>query len=208
MTTNEDLPGTWGACRFCGVAAPAGSVRCPICGAERPLSAKEVRTAPRALRRRLKLTGFLRTMIVVVVVVGLAYAIISAVLQGPPVLVGDPLTTQGVYTLGPGNLTMISGEITGGDYVIGNYTSIHPLGTNIALAVYNSSAWAAVQSGGTATPVWSPPPSPGGRIVFSAPVTDTFYFVFSNPYPVSSHLTIEVYVTTVYESNVGNDGFG
>ena len=208
MATNEDAPGTWGACRFCGVAAPTGALRCPICGAEHPLSAKEVRTAPRSVRRRLRLIGFLRAFIVVVVVVGLAYALISAVVQGPPVLVGDPLTTQGTYTLGPGNLTMISGEITGGDYVIGNYSSVHPLGTNIALAVYNSSAWATIQSGGAATPVWSPPVSSAGRIVYSAPVTDTYYFVFSNPYPVSSHLTVEVYVTTTYESNVGGDGFG
>jgi len=208
VATNEDAPGTWGACRFCGVAAPTGALRCPICGAEHPLSAKEVRTAPRSVRRRLRLIGFLRAFIVVVVVVGLAYALISAVVQGPPVLVGDPLTTQGTYTLGPGNLTMISGEITGGDYVIGNYSSVHPLGTNIALAVYNSSAWATIQSGGAATPVWSPPVSSAGRIVYSAPVTDTYYFVFSNPYPVSSHLTVEVYVTTTYESNVGGDGFG
>ena len=140
--------------------------------------------------------------------VGLAYAIVSAVVEGPPVLVGDPLTTQGAYTIGPGNLTSISGEITGGDYVIGNYSSIQPVGTNIGLSVYNSSGWATFQSGGAATPAWSPPPSPGGRIVYSAPVTDTYYFVFSNPYPVSSHLTVEVYVTTTYESNVGGDGFG
>jgi hypothetical protein len=205
---NEDAPGTWGACRTCGVAAPEGAPRCPICGAERPLSAKEVRTAPRSLRRRLRLTGFLRTVVVVVVVVGLAYALISAVVEGPPVLVGDPLTTEGAFTIAPGNSTLISGEITGGDYVIGNYTSIHPIGTNIALAVYNSSEWDALRSGGTPAPEWSPPPSPGGRIVYSAPVTDTYYFVFSNPYPVSSHLTVEVYVTTTYESNVGGDGFG
>jgi hypothetical protein len=208
VTPNEDAPGTWGACRTCGVATPEGALRCPICGAERPLSANEVRSAPRPLRRRLRLTGFLRTAVVVVVVVGLAYALISAVVEGPPVLVGDPLTTQGTYTIGPGNFTVISGEITGGDYVLGNYTSIHPVGTNTSLAVYNSSAWVTFRAGGVPTPAWSPPPSPGGRIVYSAPVTDTYYFVFSNPYPESSHLTIEVYVTTTYESNVGDDGFG
>jgi hypothetical protein len=167
-----------------------------------------VRNAPRPLRRRLRITGFLRTLIVVAVVVGLAYAIVSAVFQGPPVLVGDPLSTQGAYTIGPGNSTAISGEITGGDYVIGNYSSIHPAGTNVALAVYNSSAWGELEAGGTPAPVWSPPPSSSGRIVYSAPVTDTYYFVFSNPYPASSHLTVEVYVTTTYESNVAGDGFG
>ena len=207
MVSNEDAPGTWGACRFCGVATPAGAAKCPICGTERPLSAEEVRTAPRSLRRRLKLTGLLRTVIVVAVIAGLAYAIISAELQGPPVLTGDPLTTAGTYVIGPGNYTLISGEITGGDYVIGNFTSLSPVGTNIAVSVFNSSGWDAFAVHTPATPVWSLPATYDGRIVYSAPVTDNYYFVFENPYPVASHLTITVYITTEYESNVGDDGF-
>jgi hypothetical protein len=208
VAPNEDAPGTWGACRFCGVAAPEGATKCPICGADHPLSAKEVRTASPSLRRRLKLTGFLRTVIVVAAVGGLAYAIVSAELAGPPVLTGDPLTTQGTYVIGPGNFTLISGEITGGDYVVGNFTSIDPVGTNVALFVYNTSGWDAFANHSAATPTWSLPSTYDGRLVYSAPVTDTYYFVFENPYSVASHLTITVYITTEYESNVGDDGFG
>lgn len=208
MTEKPDAPGTWGTCRFCGVAAPYGASKCPECGAEHPLSPAELRSAPKPLRRRLQFTGFLRTFVVVVVVAGLAYATISAVLQGPPVLTGDPLTTQGGYLVGPGNHTEISGEITGGDYVVGNYSSFDPIGTDIAFVIYNSSEFSSFANGDHPTPTYSGGTVDSGRIVYSAPVTDTYYFVFINPYPVSSHLTIGIYIATEYESNVGNDGFG
>lgn len=208
MSGNEDAPGTWGACRFCGVAAPEGATKCPICGAESPLSAKEVETAPPTVRRRLRLTGFLRSAIVVAVVAGLGYAIVSAELQGPPSSTGDPLTTAGTYVIGPGNYTLIWGEITGGDYVVGNFTSVDPVGTSIALSVYNTSGWDAFVNHAPTAPVWSLPSTYDGRIVYSPLVTDYYYFVFENPYPLSSHLTVTVYITTEYESNVGDDGFG
>jgi hypothetical protein len=200
-------PGTWGACRFCGVAVPAGASHCEICGADRPLSAAEIPGAPRAVRRRLKLAGWLRSTIVVVVIAGLTYAIVSAELAGPPVLTGDPLTTAGTYDLAPGNYTYLSGEINGGDYVLGNFTSIDPAGTEIALAVYNTSGWDVFAAHGAATPVWTLPATYDGRIIYSPLVTDTYYFVFSNPYAASTHLSIEVYITTTYESNSGDDGF-
>jgi hypothetical protein len=207
VAETEPAPGTWGACRFCGVAVPAGATKCEICGADRPLSAAEIPNAPRSVRRRLKVTGFLRSVIVVVVIAGLAYAIISAELSGPPVLTGDPLTTAGTYTLGPGNFTVLSGEINGGDYVLGNFTSVNPAGTNISLSVYNTSGWAAFAAHSPATPVWTLPSTYDGRIIYSPLVTDNYYFVFENLYPVSSHLTVQVYITTTYESNSGDDGF-
>ena len=49
--------------------------------------------------------------------------------------------------------------------------------------------------------------TPAAEIVYSAPYTDYFAFVFENPYPVASHLNVTVYVATEYESNVGDDGF-
>jgi hypothetical protein len=206
-----DLPpsrATWGACRFCGVAVPPGASKCPICGEDAPLSAAEIPTAPKKLRRRLVMTGAFRTVIVVGVSLALAYSMIAAVLAGPPVA-ADPLTTSGMYVLGPGNTTVISGEITGGDFVLGNFTAVNPPGVNVTLAVYNSTQWTALVSGGLpGTPQWSPTPGPAVRIIYSAPVTDTFYFVFGNPYPVASHITIDVYIVTEYESNVGDDGFG
>ena len=90
---------------------------------------------------------------------GLAYAVISAELSGPPNLVGDPLTTVGTYTLGPGNFTVIYGDITGGDFVTGNFTAVHPLGVNIGLAVYNSSEYVEFSDGGTPTPLYTVGPT-------------------------------------------------
>jgi hypothetical protein len=198
---------TWGACRFCGVAVEPGARACGICGAANPLSAAELRTVQGPTRTRIRLTGLMRTLIVVGVSVGLAVSLITLVLQGPPV-VGDPLTTTGTYTIGPGNFTIISGEITGGDFVIGNFTATDPVGTDLEVTVYNSTEAAAFLAGQPSTSVWTLAPTSDGRIIYSAPYTDTFSFVFSNPYPVSSHLTIEAYIATNYESNVGDDGFG
>jgi len=155
-----------------------------------------------------RFTGWLRTLVVVGVVGALAYATLSAVLQGPPVLTGDPLTTHAGYWVGPGNYTEISGEITGGDYVIGNYSSFDPVGMEVEFVVYNSSEWSSFVAGGHPSPVYSVSTAFSGRIVYSAPVTDNYYFVFSNPYPSSSHLTFGIYVATEYESNVGDDGLG
>jgi hypothetical protein len=200
--------GTWGYCRFCGVAVAPGAIKCGICGAADPIAASALPTESRRIRRRVKLTGAFRTVIVLAVVIGLAYALISAVVQGPPV-VADPLTTAASYFLGPGNYTVISGNITGGDYVIGNWTSVNPPGIQIGIAVYNSSQWGWFTGGsGSQGNQWNSTPGASGRIIFSAPYTDMYYFVVTNLMPTSSHINVSVYVTTEYESNVGDDGFG
>jgi hypothetical protein len=206
VTDPDTTAATWGACRFCGVAVPAGANACPICGADRPIPAAEIAHAPRGVRRRIRLAAAFRTLIVVGVAVLLAYTLITLVLSGPPNVV-DPLTTVGTYAIGPGNYTVISGNITGGDFVVGNYTSLTPPGIDIGVAVYNSSQWQWFTTGSGAPGVqWNNTPTYDGRIIFSAPYTDMYYFVFSNPLPPSSHLTVAVYVTTEYESNVGDDG--
>ena len=208
MSANDGPSGgDWGICRFCGVAVAPGAAVCGICGAAHPLSAAEAENPPPKVRRWLRLTGAFRTLIVVAVVVGLTYAILSSVLSGPPVLVGDPLTTAGTYTIAPGNYTVIFGAITGGDYVTGNYTTVDPAGVNIGLAVYNTSEWNEFVAGGTPSPLYSLTPTYATNLVYSPLVTDNYFFVFTNPYPVSSHLTIEVYIATLYNSNVANDGF-
>ena len=197
----------WGICRFCGVAVAPGATNCGICGADHPLSAAEAANPPAKVRRWLRLTGALRTIIIVTVVLGLAYAILSAELSGPPNLTSDPLTTAGTYTIGPGNYTVIFGDITGGDYVTGNFTAVAPAGVNIGLAVYNSSTWNAFHMGGTPTPLYSVGPTYNAQLVYSPIVTDTYYFVFTNPYSPSSGLTVGVYIATLYNANVANDGF-
>jgi hypothetical protein len=198
---------SWGACRFCGVAVPPGATKCEICGAANPLSAEELKSVQGPVRRRIQLTGALRSLIVIAVAVGLAVSLITLVIQGPP-NVSDPLTTAGSYAIGAGNFTVIAGEITGGDFVIGNFTSTDPVGTDLVLNVYNSTEMANYLSGLPAQSSYTLSPSANGRIVFSAPYTDVFSFVFLNPYPQSSHLTIEAYIATNYESNVADDGFG
>jgi hypothetical protein len=195
----------WGMCQFCGVAVEPGAKRCAICGAPDPLSAAQLPTAPRPIRRRLQVTGLFRSVIVVAVVLGLTYSMVSLLLAGPPV-VADPLTTSGSYLIGPGNFTVISGEITGGDFVVGNYTTVDPVGTNLVVSVYNSTQWVQFETGQDPVPQWTNTPGPTGQIVYSAPYTDNFFFVFTNPYPPASHLAVTAYIVTEYESNVGDDG--
>jgi hypothetical protein len=206
MTDPAGTETEWGACRFCGVAVPPGASTCGICGSSHPIPAGEIATAPKPVRRRIRLTATLRTVIVVTVAVGLAYTLIAAVIAGPPV-VPDPLTTSGTSSLAPGNFTVISGNITGGDYVQGNFTSIDPPGIDISVAVYNSSEWSWFQNGtGTPGNQWNNTPSWHGAVIFAAPYTDIYYFVFTNVLPPSSGITVEVYIATEYESDVVEDG--
>jgi hypothetical protein len=198
---------TWGACRFCAVAVPPSATTCPICGAPDPIRASEMATVSRSQRWRLRATGVFRSLIVVAVSLGLAYLMITLVLGGPPV-VADPLTTNGLYALGPGNFTVIEGEITGGDFIIGNFSTSNPVGLNLELAVYNSTQIPQFLNGLSPVPLYTLGPTTAGHIVFSAPYTDDYSFVFTNPYPAASHLAFVAQISTTYESNVGDDGFG
>ncbi len=141
--------------------------------------------------------------------IALAYAVIDAVVTGPPV-VADPLDTSGSYAVPVGSTAIFAGNITGGDYIVGNFTSVLPSEANVTMATYTTSVWYASLANGTAlgSPLWTTPSEGSGRIVFSPEVTGNYTFVLTNGYPTSSHLVITVYVTTQYESNVGDDGFG
>ncbi len=198
---------TWGMCRSCGAAAAPNATRCALCGADRPVSADRLADAPKGVRRRWRLTRAFRAAAVIGVVVALGAALIPPALSGPPAA-PDPLTTAAAYRLGPGNSAVITGEITGGDYILGNYSTIQPYGSSVLLGVYNSTEWARFAAHDPALPTWSLPAQPSGRIVFSASYSDTYAFVVTNPYPVSSGVNVTVYVVTQYESNVANDGFG
>jgi len=201
------VPGTWGSCAFCGVAVAPGASKCEICGAERPVAAGRLASAPVSVRRRIRWTAALRTLLVVGVAVGLAYTIVDAEITGPP-NVPDPLTTAGVHTIAPGQEYVLAGNITGGDYIVGNYTTIDPAGLSLAVAVYNQSNYDLLSAGQPSESSWSAGASPAGRIIFSAPYTDMYYFVFTNPYEPPSPLNVTAYITTEYESNVGDGGFG
>jgi len=204
----QSVPGSvWGSCRYCGTAVAPGARLCGLCGADRPVPAADLPAAPVAVRRRISFFNVLRMVVMVGVAIALAWALIDAAVTGPP-SVTDPLTTSGTYTVGPGAQPILSGNVTGGDYVIGNFTSVQPYEANVTISAYNLSGWTDWVENGTATPVWSTPSEGSGRIVFTAAYTDTYTFVVTNAYPASSHISIRVYVATQYESNVGDDGFG
>ena len=141
------------------------------------------------------------------VCVALAWALLDAAFTGQP-SVPDPLTTTGTYTVAPGTYAFLAGNVTGGDYIAGNFTTVVPYGANVSVSVYNSTTWTSVLVNGTGSPLWSSPSAGSGRIVFSALVTGNYTFVLTNPYPASSHFDLTVYVATKYYSNVGDDGMG
>jgi len=197
----------WGSCRYCGTAVAPGAPACGLCGAEGPVPSAALPSAPVAVRRRIMLFNWFRAILIVGIAIALAWALIDAVAAGPP-NVADPLTTTGFYSVPSGSVPILVGEVTGGDYVVGNFTTVTPYEAAVTLSVYNSTTWDNLVVNGTGSPVWSTPSEGSGRIVFTAQVTETYTFVLTNDYPVSSHVTLKVYVATEYESNVGDDGFG
>lgn len=191
----------WKTCRVCGDAVPPEAAQCPTCGAPGALAPSEVAGLPRRTRWRVVSTRGLRALVVVAVVVGIGYFLISAVWTGPASF-PDPLTTQGSYTLAAGRYVALVGDITGEDYIVGNYSVQFPPGTLLGFAVYNSTEFSAFRAGANATASWTIAPQTTGRIVFAAPYTDSFALVFTNPYPASSGISVTFYETTTYESNV------
>lgn len=193
----------WGTCVYCGDAVPPHSPKCPICGAEGPLRPAEETAAPRRTRRRVAALRGLRAFIVVLAVIAIAYLVVSPVFTGPPVI-ADPLTTSGSYVMGPGNTTILAGEITGADYVLGNFTVLDPYGTSIGLVVLNTTEYLSYRAGFPTANQSFVAPTMSGRFYFAAPYTDTFYLVFYNPYPAASGLILTAYIATVYTPNVNS----
>lgn len=198
--------GVWGSCPSCAGAVPPGATVCPECAADGAVPAGKLPAAPASTRHRFLAMRVLRVIALVAGVSVIAWAMITPALSGPP-NVSDPLTTHGMYAIAPGGSTVLSGNITGGDYVVGNFTTVNPSGTSLSVAVYNSTEWAAWQDGEEASAAWDLSPTDSGRIVFSPLYTDMFYFVFTNPYPTSSGINITAYIVTEYESNVAAGGF-
>jgi len=194
-------PKAWGNCRFCAVAVPADAKICPICGTDHPIRSGEMAQEPRRTRQRVRWLHFGRALVVAVGVIALTYVLASVVIQGQPVT-PDPLTTSGTMAIAPGNFSVLSGEISGEDYVIGNFTVLTPPGALLGMTVYNESQYADFLHGLSTPDQLNMTPTANGRIIFSAPYTSNFYFVFTNGYPAASHLTLVVYYTTQYNTNV------
>ena len=190
----------WGTCRLCGDAVPAGAAECPTCA-----QSTTAALPTKMLRRRsgpwLKLVQSVRVLLVLGVVVGLSIVLLQAVWSGPPSY-PDPLTTQGTHLVPAGNISYLSGSITGEDYITGNYTVLSPVGANVTFAVYNVTEFIAFYHHEVAQPQLLIHGHSSGRIVFAAPYTDTFFFVWENPFPASTGLNENVYVVTTYETNV------
>ncbi len=193
--------GRWGNCRFCGVAVPPQSATCPICGADGPIRAGAATTVSRSVRRRVRALHFGRVLVVVVGALLLTYTLLTTVLAGPP-NVPDPLTTSGTMRIPAGNYTVLSGEIDGEDYILGNFTVMNPPGLLLELTVYNSSEYVAFLNGGDPAHQYAIAPAPSGRIIFSPLYTDDYFFVFSTPYPAGTSLVVTAYVATSYNTNV------
>ena len=130
----------WGSCRYCGTAVAPGAPACGLCGAEGPVPAAAFRSAPVAVRRRIRLFNWFRAILIVGIAIALAWALIDAVASGPP-NVADPLTTTGFYSVPSGSVPILVGEVTGGDYVVGNFTTVTPYEAAVTLSVYNSTTW-------------------------------------------------------------------
>ncbi|MFG1530598.1 MAG: hypothetical protein AAFA34_04930 [Thermoplasmata archaeon] len=194
-------PKAWGNCRFCAVAVPADAQICPICGTDHPIRSGEMGQEPRRTRQRVRFLHFGRALIVAVGIIALTYVLATVVIQGQPAT-PDPLTTSGTMTIAPGNFSVLSGEISGEDYVIGNFTVMTPPGALLGMTVYNESQYASFLRGVATSDQMNITPTSDGRIIFSAPYTSNFYFVFTNGYPSSSGLTLVVYYTTQYNTNV------
>ncbi|MCI4339672.1 MAG: hypothetical protein L3J73_00165, partial [Thermoplasmata archaeon] len=97
----------WRTCRVCGGAVPGDQRICPTCGQTTSVATDQIAKLPTGARRRVRAVQVARSLIVIGVAVGLAYALISAVWSGPPTF-ADPLTTRGTYTIAPGNFTYLS----------------------------------------------------------------------------------------------------
>lgn len=207
MSATEAPPSTpYGSCAYCGDAVPPGADRCPICGSPRVVPAGT--RPPRNVRRRLWLLGAARLLIIMGVIVGLGFLVATQAFTGAPTI-ADPLTHSGTYVIDPGNFTILAGEISGEDYVTGNFTVLAPAGGALNVVVYNTSEFMAFQNGTpTENQTWAETseseclPYCGAPIGFAAPYTDTFYFVFFNPYPPTSPYTEIVYISTEYYTNV------
>lgn len=200
MPEASPVPG-FGTCRRCGDAVPPGATRCPICGEGDPIRAGQEATLTGAARRRYRVLRWGRTIVVVGVVVLLAALMVQAAVTPAPVA-ANPLSQTSVLSIPAGKFAFIQGWITGADYIQGNYTVLNPPGALLGFAIYNSTEFPEFDRGLNVTPMDSNAPASSGLIVYAALYSDTYTFVWQNQYPSSSNLTLKVYVTTAYETNV------
>ncbi|MCI4363765.1 MAG: hypothetical protein L3K13_05620 [Thermoplasmata archaeon] len=194
-------PLTWGTCATCGDATPPGALTCPTCGKADPTRTRSSATGTPQLRRRLALHKWLRVIVVVGIAGGLTVVMVQAAFTGPP-QVADPLSGTWSYSVAPGQYAVLSGQIVGEDYIIGNYTVVSPPGALAVFSVFNSSEFTAFAEHRASSSAQPPLNESASRIVFNAPYSDTYYFVWQNPYAPSTGIHETLYASTQYQSNV------
>jgi hypothetical protein len=197
----EPASADWGTCPTCGDAMPPGVKACPTCGKEISAAPPKEGAPLKSFRRRLKMHRTLRIVLVSAVAVGLAGVMVLAIFQGPPVA-ADPLTGTWVFTIQPGSYQEFFGAITGGDYIAGNFTVMNPPGALVTFLVFNSTDFPVFNAGRPTGTAYANAPVSSGIVDFSPVVTDSYYFVWQNNYPLASHIVLKVYVSTEYMSNV------
>lgn len=196
----SDPAGSWGTCAFCGDPFPPGGSACPTCGYAKSVAGGGVKALSKPERFHLRFVQGIRAAIIVGAIVGLSYLMVSAAIS-PAAPAADPLTTSGPWTIGPANFTAISGDITGDDYIVGNYTVMGPVGGTVDLLIFNDTEFGQFVAHRTAASLYNVSGDASARLVFSAPYTDNFHLVWVNPYGAGSGITLRVYIVTNYESN-------
>ncbi len=193
----------WTSCAFCGDAAPPTAKICPTCGQPQGTPAERAALAKsRPGRRRATLLRWLRILVVVGIAGGIGYAIIAAEIAGPTTY-PDALTGSWTLSVHPGGWGLIAGNITGEDYIVGNFSVEAPVAADVIVLIFNSTEFGVFfqhEAAQTVVPAYTNVTS--SRLVFAAPYTDEFFFVFENPYPTAANITERLYVTTTYETNV------
>jgi hypothetical protein len=185
----------------CGDAVPPTAVQCPTCGASDPIRPGQVHGLTGRRKQRFRLLQIGRVVVVIGIVASLVVLLAQAAFTPAPIA-ADPLTQTSTLHISPGRFDVITGSITGADYIQGNYTVLYPPGANVTLSIYNASEFVKFAQNQTAHPMESFAPASSARIVFAALYTDDYNFVFQNHYPVGSGLNLTVYVATLYETNV------
>lgn len=156
---------------------------------------------PRRTRFRFLALRNFRVLAIVVAIVAVGYVLVGAVLTGPPTY-ADPLTTRGAHVIPAGSVTYLSGNVTGEDYIVGNYSVVAPAGVSVGFRIFNTTEFVQYLHHQGDAAQWSITPQTSARIVWAAPYTDTFYLVWTSPFPVASGTNVTVFASTDYMSNI------
>jgi hypothetical protein len=148
-------------------------------------------------RRRRTFAMVLRACLIVGML-GMATAAIYPELTTASAPAQDPMTHAQMLWIPYGNVSGISGLVSGDDMIEGNFTVVGPAGANVLFYIIQMNR---TENYTEALPhaLYTSNATTGMPIYFTAPYTAVFGFVFYNPHP---DLVVEVYYRTVYMSSL------